>query len=469
MNFGAITACPMGLAHTFMAAEALEIAAKKYGHSIKVETRGALGIENALSDEELLKLDALIIAADIKIDKSKFDRFKVKYIEVSTTEAINKADDIIKRAEEISPREEEIFNSDEININLEEDNLKQIDQESTLFINIKFPNVFKKIYRDIMTGMNVLIPFLIVYGVLCCIYSIVNYKIALNLPIYYMYPIMLSVMAGYIAFAIGDKHALPAGMICGFFAANAGAGFICTAFLGFLCGYIVFFLKKFIKLPKEFKVIIYNIVLPVISTLLGLTVAIVCGPVFLKITNAITNNTARFSIYASIIIGVILGSMVSFDMGGFINKIAYIIGIAELVHGPSKIMAAVMAAGMIPAIASGLYCMIFLNNEKEKKKGARAVLLGLCFVTEGAAPIATKNPKKIIPCLMSGSAAAAAISLCFECKTFFPVGGALVIFIPYAVTNLMYYVIALIIGIVISIILLLIMNIKELKINDCEY
>ncbi|MFT5872878.1 MAG: PTS system fructose-specific IIC component [Clostridium sp.] len=442
MKFVAVTSCPTGIAHTYMAAEALEMAAKEMGVDIKVETQGSVGAENKLTEADIREAKAVIIAADTNVSKERFSGKPI--IEVAVKEAIKDAKGLIQRAIDMKA---EVKNSSQQNSNVKEE--KSTEK--------------KGIYKHLMTGVSYMIPFVAAGGILIALsfaFGIYAFKVdgsiaaalkdvggvAMDL----MYPIL----AGFIAFSIADRPGIVPGMVGGILASTVGAGFLGGMAAGFLAGYTIVLLKKMIKLPKSLQGLMPVIILPVLSTLVvGLIMVFVIGKPVTAINIAMTGWLTGLSGVNAALLGIIIGLMMAFDMGGPFNKAAYTFGAATVVAGQnSMIMAAVMAAGMTPPLGIALATIIakkkFTAEEREAGKSAWA--LGFSFITEGAIPFAAADPLKIIPSLMVGSAVTGALSMIFKAALAVPHGGIFVLFIPHAVTNVGLYVVSIVVGTVVT-------------------
>jgi fructose PTS system EIIBC or EIIC component len=429
----AITSCPSGIAHTYMAAEALSIAANEMGYDIKVETHGSIGIENIITNEDLIDAKAVIIAADIKVDKTRFKGLPI--LEVSVREAIKDAKGLISRALEIQP---------------------MIVREKVVPIN---SNSTKSSYNHLMTGISFIIPFIVISGVLLSLYSVFEQSnmikdnsLAAALMIIGRdgaFGLILPILAGYIAFSIADKPALAPGLIGGYFCKTLGAGFLGAILTGFLAGYIVYMIKKFIKLPVLIDSLLPGIILPVLSTLIValITIFIIASP--LKIVNDYLSNWIHtLKGVPAFFCALVLGLMMSFDLGGPVNKIAYTFAIATLtISHSSSIMAAVMAAGMTPPL--GMALAVTIAGKKftlEERKAAKiAWIQGLTFITEGAIPF-THSDRRVKFSIMIGSAVASLLSVIWGCTLALPHGGVFVLWIPNAVNGLFPYLLSIAVG-----------------------
>ena len=399
MKFVAITSCPTGIAHTYMAAEALQVAAKEMGHDIKVETQGSVGVEDALTQEDLAQAKAVIIAADTSVDKSRFAGMIV--IEVATKDAIKDAKMLLTRA--VKAQGSSISATDQVFQSKPEDK-----QAKT------------GVYKHLMTGVSFMIPFVVAGGLLIALGFAIGGIYVYQVPGSFgetlfsagkaAFALMIPVLGAYIAYSIADRPAIVPGMIGGFIAANNGSGFLGAMVAGFAAGYIVLAIKKYIKLPKSLQGLMPILIIPVLSTaIMGLLMVYVIGkPMTLFNTSLATWLTSLSGTNAALL-GIILGCMMAFDMGGPVNKAAYTFGTATVASGnPSAIMAAVMVAGMVPPLALALSTVIAKKKYtlEEREAGKANWALGLSFITEGAIPFAAADPLRVIPSMMVGSAVA---------------------------------------------------------------
>lgn len=451
MKIVAITSCPTGIAHTYMAAEALEMAAKEMGVEIKVETQGSVGAENQLTEADIREAKAVIIAADTNVSKERFAGKAI--IEVGVKEAIKDAKGLIERAKNAKVENKNLL--DDVNKIKEEKSAER-----------------KGPYKHLMTGVSYMIPFVAAGGILIAIsfaFGILAFKeegtiaaALMNIGGGSAFALMVPILAGFIAFSIADRPGLVPGMVGGMLASSSGAGFLGGIVAGFLAGYTVEFLKKTIKLPKSLAGLMPVLILPVLSTLVvGLIMVFVVGKPVSALNAAMTSWLSNLSGTNSALLGIIIGLMMAFDMGGPVNKAAYAFGAGTLVAGQtSMVMAAVMAAGMTPPLGIALATVIakkkFTLEEREAGKAAWA--LGAAFITEGAIPFAAADPFKVIPSIMVGSAVTGALSMAFKSGLAVPHGGIFVLFIPHAVTNLGAYVVSILAGTVVTALMILLLK-----------
>lgn len=447
----AVTACPTGIAHTYMAAENLSIAAKELGVEIKVETQGSVGIENELSEEDIKSADAVIIAAATKVDKSRFHGKPI--LEVPVEQAIKDAKSLIEKA---------------LKMEKPADYVERVEE-----IHKKRSAARTGAYKHLMTGVSYMIPFVVAGGILIAIsfaFGINAFKNEGTLPAALMqigsgsaFALMVPVLSGFIAYSIADRPGLVPGMVGGMLAVSTGAGFLGGIISGFLAGYTVDFLKRSIKLPKTLEGIMPVLVLPVLSCLIvGLTMIYVIGTPIKSIMTALTNWLTGMSRANAVLLGLILGLMMAFDMGGPVNKAAYTFATGLLASGIYTPMAAVMAAGMTPPLGLALATLIAKDRftDDEIEAGKAAWVLGISFITEGAIPFAAADPLKVIPSIMVGSAVTGALSMLFGATLRVPHGGIFVLPIPNAVGNLPMYVISIIAGTVVTAFMVLLMKKK---------
>ena len=446
----AITSCPTGIAHTFMAAEGLESGAKATGHTIKVETQGSVGAQNTLSAEEIAAADIVLIAADTKVDMSRFAGKRI--YETSTKAAIKDGAAVVRTAFE-QAREASAATAESY-----ADQVKQAKAQQTA--------ARTGAYKHLMTGVSYMIPFVVAGGLLIAlgfalggiyVYEDAN-KGTLAWTLFTIgaksgFALMVPILAGFIAHSIADRPGLAPGMIGGMIAASIGAGFIGGIAAGFLAGYTVKFLNDKIQLGRNLDGLKPVLILPLLgTTIVGLLMYYVVGEPVAAALAAITGWLKGLQGSNAIFLGLLLGAMMAFDMGGPVNKAAYAFAtglIASEVYAP---MAAVMAAGMTPPLALALATVLFKNrfSTDEREAGKATAVLGISFITEGAIPFAAKDPLRVIPSLMIGSAVAGALSMVLGAELRVPHGGVFVLPIPNAVTHLGAYLLAIVAGTVVS-------------------
>lgn len=431
----AVTACPTGVAHTFMAAEALEIEARKRGDWIKVETRGSVGAKNTLTAEEIAQADVVIIAADIELDLSGF--VGKRLYRTSTGAALKKS------AQEM----DNAFNSAEV--------YQGSAGRSSSAGKTELPGV----YKHLMTGVSHMLP-LVVAGGLCIALSFVFGIQAFNEPgtlaaaLFQIggkaaFALMVPVLAGFIAFSIADRPGLAPGLIGGMLASLCGAGFLGGIVAGFLAGYSVRFLAQNIKLPASMEALKPVLVLPLLSTLVtGLIMIYVVGGPVSAVMEGLTTFLGNMTSTNAILLGMLLGAMQGFDLGGPVNKAAYTFGVGLLASHSYMPMAAIMTAGMVPALGMGVatWAARAKFNAAEHEAGNASFILGLCFISEGAIPFAARDPMRVIPSTMVGGAIAGGLSMYFGCTLMAPHGGLFVLAIPHAVEHVMQYLLSIALG-----------------------
>ena len=446
----AVTACPTGIAHTFMAAESLENKAKDMGISIKVETNGSGGAKNVLTKEEIENAECIIVAADKKVDMARFEGKRV--IQTKVANGIHKAEELLNKATSgNAPVYHHAGGSDE--------SVDSGEKES----------VGRQIYKHLMNGVSHMLPFVIGGGILIALaflfddYSINPATFGSNTPFAAFlkttgdaaFGFMLPVLAGYIAMSIGDRPALAVGFVGGMLANEGGSGFLGALAAGFIAGYLMLGLKKlFSKLPQSLEGLKPVLLYPFLGILLiGAIIVFIINPPVGALNNGITNLLNSMGSSSKVLLGAVLGGMMAIDMGGPFNKAAYVFGTASLASGQFEIMAAVMAGGMVPPLAIAL-CTTFFKNKftaRERQSGITNYVMGLSFITEGAIPFAAADPLKVIPACVIGSATAGALSMAFGCGLRAPHGG---IFVTPIVSNPLMYLAAVAIGAVVGMIVL---------------
>ncbi|MCF0131912.1 MAG: PTS sugar transporter subunit IIA [Pseudobutyrivibrio sp.] len=453
----AVTSCPTGIAHTYMAAEALENAAKAVGATMKVETRGSGGAKNTLTDKEIAAADCIIIAADTKVPMDRFDGKKV--IECQVSDGINKADSIVARAVKGDAPVYKAANA----------SAKKNTTENK--------SVGHFIYSCLMNGVSHMLPFVVGGGILIALAFLIDgFAVDMNAlpedmrgnfgsinPIAatlkgiggVAFGLMLPILAGYIAEAIGDRPALALGFVGGMLAAGGKSGFLGAIVAGFLAGYVINLLRKLCdKLPTAIEKIAPVLIYPLFGILIiGLGMNFVVEPIMGAINTALNNGLAGLGSTSRILLGLILGGMMAIDMGGPFNKASYVFGTAAIAAGNYDIMAAVMIGGMVPPCAIALSTILFKNKytAEERESGPTNFIMGLSFITEGAIPYAAADPIRVIPSCILGSAIAGGLSMAFGCTLMAPHGG---IFVFPVVGNALLYLLALLIGTVVTAVVL---------------
>lgn len=453
----AVTSCPTGIAHTYMAAEALEKAAKAAGCQIKIETRGSAGAKNVLTAEEIATADCIIVAADAKVPMDRFDGKKVISCQVS--DGIGKADQLVEQAVNGNV---EVFHGE--------------NGEAKAAVTGK-ESAAHKIYTQLMNGVSHMLPFVVGGGILIAIAFLIDgLNVDINAlpadqrsnfgtitPIAAMFKniggvafgLMLPVLAGFIGMAIGDRPALALGFVGGMMAANGKSGFLGALAAGFLAGYLILGLRKICdRLPDAIEKLAPVLIYPVVGILImGLAMNFVVEPIMGGINTGLNNFLSGMGDSSRIVLGLILGGMMAIDMGGPFNKAAYVFGTAAITAGNYDIMAAVMIGGMTPPCAIALATLLFKNKftKEERDAGPTNFIMGLAFITEGAIPFAASDPLHVLPSCIIGSALAGALSMAFHCTLMAPHGG---IFVFPVVGNAVMYLVALAAGTVVSALLL---------------
>lgn len=447
----AVTACPTGIAHTYMAAEAIEKKAKELGYQVKVETRGSGGAKNVLTDDEIAKAAGVIVACDTNVPTDRFDGKKV--IECQVSDGINKAEELIKR---IAAGDAPVFKAS---------GKKEASHSS---VGGK-ESVGHQIYKHLMNGVSHMLPFVVGGGILIAIAFLIDgFSVDLNsLPADQRanfgtitqaaamfkgiggtaFGFMLPILAGFIAMSIADRPGLAVGFVGGSIAANGTSGFLGALVAGFVAGYIVLLLKKvFSKLPESLDGMKPVLLYPLLGIfLVGVIMQFVVEPPIGALNTAINNGLNGLNGANAVVLGVLLGGMMSVDMGGPVNKAAYVFGTASIAAGNYNIMAAVMIGGMVPPIAIALATIFFKNKftADERKAGPTNFIMGLSFITEGAIPFAASDPLHVLPACVVGSAVAGGLSMAFGCTLMAPHGG---IFVVPTIGNPLMYLVALVIG-----------------------
>ena len=455
----AVTSCPTGIAHTYMAAEGIEKAAKAKNCFIKVETRGSGGAKNVLTDEEIRDADCIIVAADAQVPMERFDGKKV--IECQVSDGISKADKLVEQA--ISGNVPVYHGTGE--------------GASASSGSAKSGGVGHKIYTQLMNGVSHMLPFVVGGGILIAIAFLIDgLSVDLNAlpadqradfgtitPLAALFKgigdtafgFMLPVLAGFIAMAIGDRPALAVGFVGGMIASGGKSGFLGALVAGFAAGYIILGLRKICgKLPQAIEKIAPVLLYPVFGILImGLLMNFVVEPIMGGINTALNTGLSNMGETSKVLVGLILGGMMAIDMGGPFNKAAYVFGTASIAAGNYDIMAAVMIGGMTPPCAIALATLFFKNKftKEQRETGPTNFIMGLAFITEGAIPFAASDPLHVLPACIAGSAVAGALSMAFNCTLMAPHGG---IFVFPVVGNALLYLAALVVGTVISALLL---------------
>jgi PTS system fructose-specific IIC component len=455
----AVTSCPTGIAHTYMAAEGIEKAAKAKNCFVKIETRGSGGAKNVLTDQEIQDADCIIVAADAQVPMDRFDGKKV--IQRQVSDGINKADELIQLA---MSGDVPVYHSGNASAAAHSQNKSS-------------GGAGHKIYTQLMNGVSHMLPFVVGGGILIAIAFLIDGLMvdmnALDVteranfgsitPAAAMFKqigdvafgFMLPVLAGFIAMAIGDRPALALGFVGGMMAHSGTSGFLGALVAGFAAGYIILGLRKVCeKLPEALEKIAPVLIYPVVGILvMGLLMMFVVEPIMGGINTALNNGLTFMGSSSKIVLGLILGGMMAIDMGGPFNKAAYVFGTAAIAAGNYDIMAAVMVGGMVPPCAIALATLLFKDRftKEERESGPTNFIMGLAFITEGAIPFAASDPIHVLPACIIGSGLAGAMSMAFGCTLMAPHGG---IFVVPVMGNAVQYMIALVVGTVVSAVLL---------------
>lgn len=442
----AVTSCPTGIAHTFLAAAALEKAAAELGYKIRVETRGSVGAKNTLSEEEIAACSAAIIAADTHVDPSRFAG--VRLLQTSTKDAIHHGKDVLARALALPA-------------------VPASEKKSAAS-----PAAGKRektgAYKHLMTGVSHMLPLVTAGGLLIALAFAIGGIHAgdatgtlgwalMQIGGSTAFQLYIAVLSAYIAYSIADRPGLCAGLVGGMLSMTLGAGFLGGILSGFLAGYVTKLLNEKLPLPETLAGLKPVLILPVLSTLIvGLAMIFIIGSPVKFALAALTAWLGGMQQGSALLLGLLLGGMMAFDMGGPVNKAAYTFSVGMLASNVHEPMAAVMAAGMTPPLGIALATLLFRKrfSLSERNQGKVTAVLGLSFVTEGAIPYAASDPLRVIPCMVAGSALAGAISMASGCRLMVPHGGAFVLLIPHAVDGLPAYAAAIVSGSVLTALLL---------------
>jgi PTS system fructose-specific IIC component len=440
-----VTSCPTGIAHTFMAAEGLKKAAKALGYQIKVETQGSVGAQDTLTFEEIGRADAVIIAADAFVDKTRFAGKRL--YETSTNEALHAGQEVLKKALALP----EPGGTDLADLAKE--------MKKARAAKVTGP------YKHLMTGVSYMLPIVVAGGILIALsfafggikpqgYPTGTLAWALmQIGGSTAFALYVPVLAAFIAYSIADRPGIAPGIIAGMLATSIGSGFLGGIVAGFLAGYLTLWLNNTIIMPKNLQGLKPVLILPLLSTLIvGLAMIYLIGPPMKLVNEGLTTWLKGMQTGSAVVLGLILGAMMAFDMGGPVNKAAYAFSVGLLSSQVYAPMAAVMAAGMTPPLGLALAAKLFKNRftADEQEASSAAAVLGISFITEGAIPFAARDPFRVIPSLMTGSAVTGALSMAFGCRLLVPHGGVFVLFIPNAVVNLGGYLIAIVAGTLIT-------------------
>ena len=451
----AVTACPTGIAHTYMAAESLERKAKEMGISLKVEKNGAAGIKDALTPEEISNAKCIIIAADKQVAMARFNGKQL--IQTKVANGINKSEELLTQA----------MSGDNPVYQAIADDTAQVEDSAN-------DSIGRQIYKHLMNGVSHMLPFVIGGGILIALAFLFDTFDPTNpsgfgsgtpLAAFLMkvggtsFGFMLPVLAGYIAMSIADRPGLAAGFVGGMLANQGGSGFLGALIAGFVAGYLVLDIKKLVSgLPDSLEGTKPVLFYPVLGVLfIGIAITFIINPPVSALNNWLMESLQTMGTSSRVLLGLIFGAMMSVDMGGPVNKAAYVIGTGALATGEYGIMASVMAGGMVPPLAIALCTTLFPNrfSEAERKSGPTNYIMGLSFITEGAIPFAAADPIRVLPSCIIGAGTAGALSMFFECTLRAPHGG---IFVVPTIGNPLMYLVSIAIGAVIGCALLAILK-----------
>jgi len=437
----AITACPTGVAHTFMAAEALQQAAKRLGYQLQVETQGSVGARNPLSAQAISEADVVLLAADIDVPTDRFAGKKI--YRCGTGIALKQSEAILKKA--LSEGQQETAASS---------GSAPAKQEKT------------GVYKHLLTGVSYMLPMVVAGGLLIAlsfVFGINAYKEEGTLAAALMqiggdaaFKLMVPLLAGYIAYSIADRPGLAPGMIGGLLASTLGAGFIGGIIAGFIAGYCAKAINRYARLPQSLEALKPILIIPLFASLItGLVMIYVVGKPVAGMLEGLTHFLDSMGTTNAILLGVLLGGMMCVDLGGPINKAAYAFSVGLLASQSYAPMAATMAAGMVPPIGLGIATLIARRKfaQTEREAGKAALVLGMCFISEGAIPFAAKDPLRVIPASVVGGALTGALSMYFGCKLMAPHGGLFVMLIPNAINHALLYLLAIVAGSVVTAVL----------------
>ena len=458
----AVTGCPTGIAHTYMAAESLERKAKEMGISLKVEKNGASGIKDALTAEEIEHAKCIIVASDRQVEMARFDGKPM--IQTKVANGINKAEELLREAMSGAAPVYHASQSDKDSA------------ESAIDAKDSFG---RQIYKHLMNGVSHMLPFVIGGGILIALAFLFdtfdpanakNFGSGTPLSAFLMkiggasFGFMLPVLAGYIAMSIADRPGLVAGFVGGLLASQGGSGFLGALIAGFAAGYLVLLVKKLVSgLPQALEGTNPVLFYPVLGVLfIGIAITFIINPPVSALNEWLMNSLQTMGTTSRVLLGLVFGAMMSVDMGGPVNKAAYVIGTGALATGEYGIMAAVMAGGMVPPLAIALCTTFFPSRftEAERKSGITNYIMGLSFITEGAIPFAAADPIRVLPSCIIGAGTAGALSMFFECTLRAPHGG---IFVVPTIGNPLLYLASIAIGSVVACIILAIVKPKPKK------
>ncbi|GLX87705.1 PTS fructose transporter subunit IIBC [Pseudomonas fragi] len=434
----AVTACPTGVAHTFMAAEALQQTAKRLGYDLQVETQGSVGARNPLSAQAISEADVVLLAADIEVPTERFAGKKI--YRCGTGIALKQSEATLKKALSEGQQESAATGAS-----------GTVKSEKT------------GVYKHLLTGVSFMLPMVVAGGLLIAlsfVFGITAYKEPGTLAAALMqiggdaaFKLMVPLLAGYIAYSIADRPGLAPGMIGGLLASTLGAGFIGGIIAGFIAGYCAKAINRYARLPQSLEALKPILIIPLFASLFtGLVMIYVVGKPVAGMLEGLTHFLDSMGTTNAILLGVLLGAMMCVDLGGPINKAAYAFSVGLLASQSYAPMAATMAAGMVPPIGLGIATLIARRKfaQTEREAGKAAMVLGLCFISEGAIPFAAKDPLRVIPASVVGGALTGALSMYFGCKLMAPHGGLFVMLIPNAINHALLYLLAIVAGSVLT-------------------
>ncbi|QJQ95835.1 MULTISPECIES: PTS fructose-like transporter subunit IIB [Halomonadaceae] len=432
----AVTACPTGVAHTFMAAEALAEAGKAMGHKIRVETQGSVGAQDKLTDEEIEATDLVVLACDIEVDSTRFAGKRI--YRTSTGSALKKPRPTLEAA----LAEAEVESDASAGTGERRKGAKE-----------------KGVYQHLLTGVSFMLPMVVAGGLLIALsfaFGIEAFEEEGTLAAALMqigggtaFALMIPVLAGYIAYSIADRPGIAPGMIGGMLASTIEAGFIGGILAGFLAGYAALAVTRYVKLPSSIESLKPILIIPLLASLVtGLVMIYVIGEPVAALLAGLTSFLAGMDATNAVLLGILLGAMMCFDLGGPVNKAAYAFGVGLLASGTYAPMAAIMAAGMVPALGMGIASFVARDkySAPEREAGKASFVLGLCFISEGAIPFAAKDPLRVIPACIVGGAITGALSMLAGAQLMAPHGGVFVLLIPQAVNHVLLYLGAIAVG-----------------------
>ncbi|MEG5264684.1 PTS fructose-like transporter subunit IIB [Pseudomonas sp. JDS28PS106] len=430
----AVTACPTGVAHTFMAAEALQQTAKRLGYDLQVETQGSVGARNPLSAQAIAEADVVLLAADIEVATERFAGKKI--YRCGTGIALKQSEATLNKA--LAEGKVELAGSAE---------KAPAKQEKT------------GVYKHLLTGVSFMLPMVVAGGLLIAlsfVFGINAYKEEGTLAAALMqiggeaaFKLMVPLLAGYIAYSIADRPGLAPGMIGGLLASTLGAGFIGGIAAGFIAGYSAAAINRYARLPASVEALKPILIIPLFASLFtGLVMIYLVGKPVAGVLESLTHFLDSMGTTNALLLGVLLGAMMCVDLGGPINKASYAFSVGLLASQSYAPMATAMAAGMVPPIGMGIATLLARRKfaQSEREAGKAAFVLGLCFISEGAIPFAAKDPLRVIPASVVGGALTGALSMYFGCKLMAPHGGLFVMLIPNAINHALLYLLAIVAG-----------------------